>query len=111
MLKLDEGPDDELVLFAEFTNATYSAFPVLLWLACDWDGKMLFYPGWEPIPAPVKVVISGNCIENQELISLDTTALPPGDYSFYGAISLLGGSDYLIGARDKKVSVVTYHKD
>ena len=37
--------------------------------------------------------------------------LLPGDYTFYGGISLLGGFDLLIGARDNKIAVATYHKE
>lgn len=95
----------------EFTNAIGNAYPVLLWLACNSNGTMLYYPDWGPAPSPVKVVLCGKSIETHELVHLNTTDLPPGDYTFYGAMSLLGGIDCLIGARDKKFSVVTYHKD
>ncbi|MBN1593829.1 MAG: hypothetical protein JW941_11360 [Candidatus Coatesbacteria bacterium] len=111
VLSLEESDDSSLVVTGAFTNAIGSAYPVLLWLACEHNGSMYYYPDWGPIPTPVKYVICGKSIETHELLRMDTAALPPGEYTFYGAISLLGGFDCLIGARGKKVSVVSHHRD
>lgn len=110
-LSLERSRDDSFGVAATVVNADYLVRPVLLWVACDCNGTMLYYPDWGPTPRPVKMVLCGKSIETHELVHLNTGDLPPGDYTFYGAISLLGGIDCLIGPRDKKFSVITYHKD
>lgn len=110
-LSLRINDDQSLSVIGEFINASYRVFPVLLWVGCDHDGKMMYYPNWGCSPVPQKRILCGRSIETEELLRLSAADLPPGDYTFYGAISLLGGMDCLIGARDKKFSVVTYHKD
>jgi len=64
-----------------------------------------------PIPEGTKRVLGAYSIETEELLRLDTSTLPPGDYTFYGGISLLGGMDLLIGARGAKIAVATYRKE
>jgi len=41
----------------------------------------------------------------------DGSSLPPGDYTFIGGISLLGGIDLLIGPRDSKLCLARYRKE
>jgi len=108
-LSADVTPDGYLTVSGTFTNAG-AVIPVLLWLACEHDGTFYYYPTWGPTPQGVKRVLSAYSIETEPLLRLDTSTLPPGDYTFYGGISLLGGMDLLIGARGAKVAVATYHK-
>jgi len=93
-----------------FTNAG-AVIPVLLWLACEYDGTLYYYPGWGPTPQGTKRVLGAYSIKSEELVRLDASTLPAGDYTFYGGISLLGGMDLLIGARGAKIAVAAYHKE
>ncbi|MBN2207788.1 MAG: hypothetical protein JW759_00605, partial [Candidatus Coatesbacteria bacterium] len=70
-----------------------------------------YYPAWGPTPQGTKRVLGAYSIKTEELVRLDTSTLPSGEYTFYGGISLLGGMDLLIGARGAKIAVATYHKE
>ena len=109
-LAVEEAPDGYLTVSGTFTNAG-AVIPVLLWLACEYEGTLYYYPAWGPTPEGTKRVLGAYSIETEELLRLDTSTLPPGDYTFYGGISLLGGMDLLIGARGAKIAVTTYHKE
>jgi len=108
-LSVEERPDGYVTVSGTFTNAG-AVIPVLLWVACEYDGTLYYYPGWGPTPEVTKRVLGAYSIETEELARLDTSTLPPGDYTFYGGISLLGGMDLLIGARGAKIALATYHK-
>ncbi|HUT02429.1 MAG TPA: hypothetical protein VM163_00865 [bacterium] len=103
-------PDGYLTVSGTFTNAG-AVIPVLLWLACEHNGTLYYYPAWGPTPEGTKRVLGAYSIETEELLRLNASTLPPGDYTFYGGISLLGGMDLLIGARGAKIAIATYHKD
>jgi len=109
-LAVEEAPDGYLTVSGTFTNAG-AVIPVLLWLACEYDGTLYYYPNWAPTPEGTKRVLGAYSIETEELLRLDTSTLPPGDYTFYGGISLLGGMDLLIGARGAKIAVAPYRKE
>ena len=109
-LAADDSTETELVLTATLKN-TGAVIPVLLWLACEYNGSLYYYPDWGPSPAPTDILLGAHSTGTYELLRIETSSLPGGHYTFYGAISLVGGFDCLIGARDKKVSVVSYHKD
>ena len=109
-LTVEEAPDGYLTVSGTFTNAG-AVIPVLLWLACEYEGTLYYYPAWGPTPDGTKRVLGAYSIETEELLRLDTSTLAPGDYTFYGGISLLGGMDLLIGARGAKMAVATYRKE
>jgi len=109
-LAVEASPDGGISVSGTLTNAG-AVIPVLLWLACEYDGTLYYYPAWGPIPEGTKRVLGAYSIESEELLRLDTSTLPPGDYTFYGGISLLGGMDLLIGARGAKIAIATYWKE
>ncbi|RLC44310.1 MAG: hypothetical protein DRH70_08925, partial [Candidatus Coatesbacteria bacterium] len=96
-----------LTVSAHLTN-TGRIIPVSLWLACQYNDQFYYYPDWGSTPTPVNLTLSASSIQTYTLLNIDTSLLPPGDYTFYGAISLLGGMDLLIGARGAKIAVTTY---
>jgi len=96
-----------LTVSAHLTNAG-RIIPVSLWLACQHNDQFYYYPDWGSTPTPVNLTLSASSIQAYTLLNIDTSLLPPGDYTFYGAISLLGGMDLLIGARGAKIAVTTY---
>jgi len=109
-LSVEETPDGYLTVSGTFTNAG-AVIPVLLWLACEYDDTLYYYPAWGPTPEGTKRVLGAYSIETEELLRLNTSILAPGDYTFYGGISLLGGMDLLIGARGAKIAIAMYRKE
>ena len=106
---LVEDSGGYVTLIGRFVNAG-AVIPVLLWLGCECDGTIFYYPDWSTTPTPVKMVLGAYSVEEKELLRLQKSSLPPGDYAFIGGISLLGGIDLLIGPRDSKLTVACYHK-
>ncbi|HUT04025.1 MAG TPA: hypothetical protein VM163_09065 [bacterium] len=106
-LSTSVNPQGVLTLSAQLTNAG-RIIPVSLWLACQYNGQFYYYPDWGQTPTPVDLTLSASSIQPHVLLNIDTSSLPPGDYTFYGGVSLLGGMDLLIGARGNKIAVATY---
>ena len=94
-------------LTGEFIN-TYTTMPVSLWLACEFGGSFYFYPDWGTTMQSVDIVLPAHSIQSRELFSFDADLLPPGTYTFIGGISLRGGAQLMIGARDDKLSFATW---
>jgi len=104
------GAGETLLLSGEFIN-TYTTMPVSLWLACEYDGTLYFYPDWSTTMQSVDIVLPAHSIERRQLFSFDAEALPAGTYTFIGGISLRGGAHLMIGARDDKYSFATCVND
>ena len=109
-LSTNVNPQGILTFSAQLTNAG-RIIPVSLWLACEFGGSLYYYPDWGPAPTPLDLTLSASSIRTEDLAQFDTSTLPPGDYTFYGGISLLGGMDLLIGARGAKIAVATYRRE
>ncbi|MBN1591822.1 MAG: hypothetical protein JW941_01075 [Candidatus Coatesbacteria bacterium] len=109
-LSAAENPVGTLKLAADLTNAG-EIIPVSLWLACEYNGNIFYYPNWGPEPSPLNLTLSASSCRTEELVNIDTSLLTPGDYTFYAGISLFGGMDLLIGPRDGKVAIASYHVD
>jgi len=109
-LSTSVNPEGVLTVSAQLTNAG-RIIPVSLWFACEFGGSLYYYPDWGSTPTPLNLTLSASSIQEQELLNMEASYLPPGDYTFYGGISLLGGMDLLIGARGAKIAVATFDKD
>jgi len=90
-------------LVAEVIN-TATPITVALWVACEHDGRLFYYPSWSSTPAFLPIVLPAHLFGEFELASIDLDSLEPGRYTFMGAISLTGRGDLLIGQRGKKIS-------
>ena len=109
-LSTSVSPQGVLTVCAQLTNAG-RIIPVSLWLACEFGGTLYYYPDCGGAPTPLNLTLSASSIQNHELVNVDTSSLPSGDYTFYGGIGLLGGMDLLIGARGAKIAVATYRRE
>ena len=79
---------------------------VVIYLALEMNGQLLFWPSWQPAPCPVQVNLRPGHNQTATIISAPRSSIPPGSYTFWGCMTGRN-TQKLIGPLDRKFESLT----
>ncbi|MBN1591716.1 MAG: hypothetical protein JW941_00545 [Candidatus Coatesbacteria bacterium] len=96
---------DSIAIIANVFN-TQQVVGIDVYIACQIEGSLVFYPNWTSEPAPTQLNLYAGFNETATIIEMPREQVPPGSYTFWGCMTGRN-TQKLIGPIDRKFESVT----
>lgn len=101
---------ETVAIVGRVNNNEPVAVGVDVYVAVYLHGELLYYPRWSTEPQPIELNLNPGFNGTGTIIEADRSLIPPGAYTFYGAMTGRGTQKY-IGPINDKIRSVTLQVD